>query len=272
MERNLITKLKKDGLVVVENFFSIDECKRYKEKIIQILEKKIIKNQYVGNNTYQVIENYFTFDDSFFRIIYSELMDQIMMELIDQDYVILSSSARNAHLNKKIKLNSKTSGIGWHTDTRYIQEQRIKPSLIYTSIVPLEDFTLSNGTTKFILGSHKFKGKPEREKDYKNANNLIAKKGSLIVIDTALWHRAGMSTNKSRWAIFTMYAPWFIKPYFQFDKMIPKNKVKELHPKIRQLLHFDSTPPKVHDSSNLATLKRVRKELKKAHLLSKINE
>ena len=269
MEKKLVKKLRKDGLVIVENVFTTDECKKYKEKIIKILERKITKNQYVGNNEYQVIENYFTFDDSFFKIIYSELIEQIMVQLIDQDYVILSSSARNSHLNKKIKFNSKTSGIGWHTDTRYIQEQRIRPSLIYTSIVPLEDFNLLGGTTEFIVGSHKFKGKPEREKDYKNANNLIAKKGSLIVIDTALWHRAGIPTNKSRWAIFTMYAPWFIKPYFQFDKIIPKNKVKNLHPKVRQLLHFDSIPPRVHNSSNLATLKRVRAELKKAHFSNK---
>ncbi len=269
MEKNLINSLKKNGLIIVDNIFTDKECDNFKEKIIQILEKKISKNQYIGNNEYQVIENYFTSDDNFFKILYFDLIDRIMTELIDEDYVILSSSARNSHLNNKIKFNNKTSGIGWHTDTRYIQDERIKPSLIYTSIIPLEDFNISNGTTKFISGSHKFKSKPEREKNYKNSRDLIAKKGSMILIDTALWHKAGVPTNKSRWAIFTMYAPWFIKPYFQFDKIIPQNKVKCLHPKLRQLLHFDSIPPKVHDSSNLATLRRVREKLKKTYLLKK---
>ena len=60
-----------------------------------------------------------------------------------------------------------------------------------------------------------------------------------------------------------MYAPWFNKPYFQFDKIITPKKLKVMHPKIRQLLHFDSLPPKIHNESNLATLRRVRLKLKR---------
>ncbi len=263
MINNILKKIKSHGLAKIENVFTEEECEIFKNHIEEILLKKIKGNHYVGNNNYQVIENYFTHNTSLYKLIYFELIDKIMTRLIDRDYVMLSSSARNCHINNKIKISRKTSGIGWHTDTRYIQDERIKPTLIYTSIIPLDDFEVSNGRTEFIPGSHLFKKKPDRNRLYKRSENLVVKKGSLVVIDTALWHKAGKPSKKSRWGIFTMYAPWFIKPYFQFDKIITPKKFKVMHPKIRQLLHFDSLPPKIHNESNLATLRRVRLKLKR---------
>lgn len=251
-----------DGIVKIENVFSKKKCEDYKNKIIKIQNDRIKKNLYIGNNEYQVIENYFKYDNKLFELIFSDVVDNFMTNLIDRDYVMISSSARNSYLNNKIKDKCKTSGIGWHTDTRYIQKKRVNPSLIYTTIIPLENFDISGGATKFIKGSHKKDFKPKRNGKYPKSKNLIVEAGSLIVFDSAIWHKAGKATENSRWAIFTMYGPWFMKPYFQFDKIFKEKNLKDLHPKISQLLHFDSLPPLEHNSENLATLKRIRKKLK----------
>ena len=224
--------------------------------------KKIKNNEYIGNTNYQVIENYFFEDTDLLKLLDSDLIYKIMSTLIDQDYVVISSSARNSHLNYQVKTEYKTSGVGWHTDTRYIRDKRVNPSLIYTCVIPLEDFDLDCGLTDFIPGSHKKNDKPIRNKKYKNTKKLKVKAGSIIFFDSALWHKSGNATTKSRWAIFTMYGPWFMKPYFQFDKIIEDKDLKIKSSKILKLLHFDSTPPIVHNSNNLATLKRVRDKLK----------
>ena len=255
--------LKKDGIVFFENYLSEKKCEYFKNKINKILKNKVKLNEYVGNSSYQVIENYFSYSNDFFSLIYSDLINKVMTNLIDKDFVMISSSARNSQINKNIKKEHKTSGIGWHTDTRYIQNKKITPSLIYTSLITLDDFTSKNGTTKYFPGSNKINVKPQRDQSSKNSKILKAKKGTLVIFDTALWHKAGDARLDSRWGIFTMYAPWFMKPYFQFDKIIEKKKLYSLDPKIRQLLHFDSTPPQKHDEKNLATLKRIRDELYK---------
>ena len=251
-----------DGIVKIDNVFNLNSCERYKQRIIKIQNERINKKLYIGNNKYQVIENYFCYDDLLCELIYSEIIDKIMINLIDRDYVLISSSARNSYINPIIKDKCKTSGMGWHTDTRYIQKKKINPSLIYTVIIPLEDFDISGGSTKFISGSHKKNFKPKREGKYSSSKNLTVNAGSIVVFDSALWHKAGEATKTSRWAIFTMYGPWFMKTYFQFDKIFKKKKLKKFHPKISQLLHFDSTPPIEHSLDNLATLKRVREQLK----------
>ena len=48
----------------------------------------------------------------------------------------------------------------------------------------------------------------------------------MIIFDSGLWHKGGKSTNKSRWTIFNYYGPWWMKPYFSYDKMLGKKKLK----------------------------------------------
>ena len=73
-----------------------------------------------------------------------------------------------------------------------------------------------------------------------NPKQTSQHKGSIIFIDSNLVHRAGISGDKSRWSIFNLYSPWFVKPYYQFDKIINKKKISL---RTRKLLHFNSVPP-----------------------------
>lgn len=259
---NILKSLDEDGIAIVENLLSQNECNYFKKKVIKILNDRKKNNLYVGNNLYQVIENFFAFDKTLFDLIFFDVVDQVLNNVIDTDYVLISSCARNSFIDKGITTISKTSGVGWHTDTRYVNKKKISPSMIYGTILNLEDWTLDGGVTEYIPKSHKKNYKPKRDFQYNNAKKLVIKSGSLVFFDSALWHKAGTATNVSRWAIFSIYGPWFMKPYFQFNKLVKKNEIKDLHPKISQLLHFESTPPTHHNERNLATLKRIRKKLK----------
>ena len=59
-------------------------------------------------------------------------------------------------------------------------------------------------------------------------------------MDSNLYHKSGEATNMSRWSVFNLYSPWFVKPYFQFHKFM-KNKKITNHEK--KLMHFNSIPP-----------------------------
>ena len=93
-------------------------------------------------------------------------------------------------------------------------------------------------------------------KIYEICTFMYQSAGSIIFWDPCLWHRVGEATSKSRWGIFNTYGPWFVKPYHQFHRMFKKEVSSKFSPEIRQLLHFDSTPPKDHNEK-MATLRRV---------------
>ena len=59
-------------------------------------------------------------------------------------------------------------------------------------------------------------------------------------MDSNLVHRAGVAGNESRWSIFNLYSPWFVKPYYQFNQLVKKKKIPK---RTQKLLHFYSTPP-----------------------------
>mgnify|MGYP003322451361 CR=1 FL=1 len=74
-----------------------------------------------------------------------------MSELIDEDYVLISPSARNPRILKDKNNGRKTSGFGWHVDSRVVKKNNslIKPSLNFFAIIALEDFTTQNASTKY---------------------------------------------------------------------------------------------------------------------------
>ena len=72
---------------------------------------------------------------------------------------------------------------------------------------------------------------------------ILGEQGTVVIFDTGLWHRAGTPSRKfSRWSIFALYGPWFMKPYYDFPNMFKKNC--KLSKNLKKLLHFNSVPPK----------------------------
>lgn len=249
--------IEKKGFSVIENQFSKKVCKFFVNFFDELLLKRIKKKEYVGTFDNQVLYNYFSENKKPLIFVYHNLIDKVMKTMIDNDYVLTSPAARNRRFfkNKYFKKSNSSSGTGWHTDSRYVQGKRIKPSFSYFSIITLEDFTRNSGATHYVPNSHKYDKKPERNKNY-NFKYLEAPAGSIIFLDTALWHKAGKPSDKSRWSIFNMYSSWFIKPYWQFNNIFSNKLNEKFDPKIQQLLHLHSQPPK-NQNQKRATLKRV---------------
>ena len=57
---------------------------------------------------------------------------------------------------------------------------------------------------------------------------------------TYLAHKAGFESELDRWAIFNMYSPWFVKPYFEYYKI---KKIPKFSNEIKKVLHFNYIPP-----------------------------
>jgi ectoine hydroxylase-related dioxygenase (phytanoyl-CoA dioxygenase family) len=246
-----IKSLKKNGYIILKNVLSKKYCDNTILKLEKILKDRIKKNKYIGSKNTVVLYNYFIENITLSNLVYHQLVDKFLIKLIDEDYVLISTAARNKKFfnlkNKKFK-KSKASGNKWHTDNRYIGGKALKPSINYFVIIALDDFTKYNGGTKFIPKSHL--NSKKIIKNYKNFSYFNAKKGSVIIMDSNLLHLAGEPSDKNRWSIFNLYSPWFVKPYFQFTNLVAK---KKLSPKVRKILHFDSIPP-IDYNKRLTTL------------------
>lgn len=237
-----IKLLKRNGFVVVNDVFNQHFCNKIIKKLELILRKRIQNKQYIGSKNTIVLYNYFIENNLLLEKLCHPIIDRFMERLIDKDYVLISAAARNKKIfnTNKYKLkDSKVSGNKWHTDNRYLGGKALKPSINYFAIIALDEFTESNGGTKYVPKSHLDHKKKIIKKNSKFLY-LKAKKGSVIFLDSNLMHSAGKPSNKNRWSIFHLYSPWFVKPYYQFDKIVNKKKFSD---KVQKLLHFNSIPP-----------------------------
>ena len=240
-------KIAKNGYVILDNVLTNKTTKVIKKKLEKILNKRLKNNEVIGHHDNQVMYNYFNEDKSLLKLIHFPKIDLILKHLLEPNYVLQSTNAQNRikdKISKKIKLNKKYKiGSTWHTDSRYLNNKRLGKGFSYLVIIALDPFTKDNGPTQFIENSFNFELKPKRKLKLKH-KELIMKEGSICIMDTGMWHRAGVSSQLSRWSIFSIYTGWFVKPYFDYLDFIKKNRIKN---KYKKLLHFNSIPPKIDE-------------------------
>ena len=254
----IINKINKTGLHYFPKLFSKKEVEIIKKKLKKIYNIRRSKKKFIGGTDNQVLWNYFYEDKSLLKLIEIPKIDKLLKKLLDEDYVLQSSVAQNRiFIKNKIKYQV---GSTWHTDSRYLGGKRLDKNFSYLVIIALDDFTINNGATYYVAGSLNLKNKPKRNLEnynFKSKNlkvkRLIMKAGTVCVMNTGIWHKAGESSKSSRWSIFSIYSGWFVKPYFKYDYFY-KLKIKK---SLKKLLHFYSQPPNINE--NRSTLVEFKK-------------
>jgi ectoine hydroxylase-related dioxygenase (phytanoyl-CoA dioxygenase family) len=248
-----IKELQKDGLTILKNVLTVKDCEKFVKKSNKIFEKYLKKKQTkTFNNKCLWIPSPFRHDSDFYNLIFNRKLDKILTKLIDKDYVLTNSSIINRKITKHKLINGINMGDLWHTDSRYIAGKKLEKGFGYIAIIMLEDFNKENGCTQYVPKSHFYKKGPERKKKYKY-KLMTGKRGSMIIMDTGVWHKGGEPTEKSRWSLYSYYSPWFVKPYYDYTKMIGEKKLKKMKKNVRKLLHYNSSPP-INDDIRTQTL------------------
>ncbi|ASU34725.1 phytanoyl-CoA dioxygenase family protein [Mucilaginibacter xinganensis] len=128
-----------------------------------------------------------------------------------------------------------------HRDIRsYTGDYKVMIQLM----IILDDFTLDNGATFLLSGSHKQENKPDDEYFFKNAERAIAKKGSIVVFDANVWHATGKNnTDKPRRALTMAFTRPFFKQQLDYPRAIGYEFGKGLNENLRQVLGYNSRTP-----------------------------
>ena len=245
-----IRKLNEDGFILIPNVISDFECNFYKK----LLEEDYIKYSgfYDGNKRIdegklsdksgeKVVYNLHNKHISWFKLF--EHKD--VLSLLD---IILKSGSykdEEPYYLNNISARCPRKGFGkqqLHLDSNL-------PGVNYTLIVNvvwlLDDFTIENGATRVVPGSHKKKSFAADGENHEDEIFITGSKGSVIIFNANLWHGgAENTTDETRWAVLLGYARWFIKPSFDFMKNTPTSIFKELSNEQKSLLGFDLNAPK----------------------------
>lgn len=236
-----IADLKKNGITILKNMITASECKTLKQYSLKLEKKRFNQGEEIFFNDGSTrITNYFIEKPKLTQYLINKKLDTILKTLLGEPYVLRGSSFMNLQ-DKEVKRIK--DGTGWHTDWSYNYDNiKFGYGGSYHTIIALDDFNKNNGSTHFIKGSHKLNNKPKRENEYKS-NIILMKKGSMAIFDSSIWHKSGIPSTLSRWAIWSVYTQWWVKPYFRYNELFNKKVRKNFNKKILQILHLNSTPP-----------------------------
>jgi hypothetical protein len=116
--------------------------------------------------------------------------------------------------------------------------------LMLNMLIMLDDFTLENGATFLLTGSHLSDIKPSDEEFYEKSSRAVGKKGDILFFNSNLWHAAGANeTTKERNAITITFTKPFMKQQLDYPRAIGFKKMEQLTPALQQLIGFYSRTP-----------------------------
>jgi ectoine hydroxylase-related dioxygenase (phytanoyl-CoA dioxygenase family) len=136
--------------------------------------------------------------------------------------------------------NSKPYVQNVHRDLRSFTDLK----MMIQMIVLLDDFTEDNGATYLLSGSHKKDVKPDNDFFYQQADRAIAKRRSIILFDSNLWHAAGKNyTDNYRRVLTLSFTKPFFKPQFDFPRFLGYEFGETLNENLRQVIGYNARIP-----------------------------
>lgn len=111
-------------------------------------------------------------------------------------------------------------------------------------LVMLDDFTIENGATRVLSGSHIYPEQPDDKSFDESSVPILGKAGSVVLFNSYLWHKGCPNrTSQSRVALTLTFGPAFIKPQMDYARLLGENYGNNLSDLSRQILGYNSRVP-----------------------------
>jgi hypothetical protein len=133
-------------------------------------------------------------------------------------------------------------GHRWHRDARTFAGPGKRQLVVM--FVMVDAFTLENGATEWIPGSHRVAAFPAAEFAAQNARRLCGPRGSIAFMDGDLWHRAQPNlTAEFRAGLTCVLTRPNFKQQLDYPRFLPLEYAAGLNPRMRQLFGFNARTP-----------------------------
>ncbi|MBU1378797.1 MAG: phytanoyl-CoA dioxygenase family protein [Alphaproteobacteria bacterium] len=186
-------------------------------------------------NTEGTAHHVLVFEGPFMDFLTRYSLDAQIEAFFQSQYILNSFGAVVTHKD------AASYAMNLHRDVRTFTGEL---KLILNMLVMLDDFTLENGATHLLTGSHARPDRPSPEAFARDSDRLTGKAGTICLFDSNLWHAAGQNrTDTPRRAITLTFSKAMIKPQFDFIRFFGEERVVKMEPRLRQMLGWDARVP-----------------------------
>lgn len=176
------------------------------------------------------------YDALFLQLADNPSVLQICRRLI-ADYIVLSQQNGIINPPRRERYNQDA----WHRDLPYQHFVSTRP-LAVNALFCLDPFTIENGATRVLPGSHREEAFPSDHFIHSNAMNVEAPAGSFILLDCMMFHSGGVNaTDRPRRAVNHVYTIPMIRQQVDLPNLLGEDFVSD--PQLRRLLGYDVRTP-----------------------------
>lgn len=234
-------ELSDQGYIILSNYFEKDFVDRLIRDLDQwmTISDNIRKRNGLGDVMAGVAHQILGRDDSMADLIRMLPWDSTLKDYFHGPYILNSlSGVKNIPNDQNAYEHVRT----FHRDVRTYSG---KFKLMINVLIMLEDFTVANGATEVIPGSHNNKNRPEQSELEQNAKTLLGSAGTAVLFDSNVWHCAAPSIDQSpRRAVTITYSRPFMKQQIDFCKLVGPDFSP--NPEVMQVIGFRSRVPESH--------------------------
>jgi len=116
--------------------------------------------------------------------------------------------------------------------------------IMLNCLLMVDDFTVENGGTYLLTGSHLEERKPTDEEFFSSAIQATGKRGDIVIFNANVWHSsAPNTTQEDRRAIPFTVSKSFMKQLLDYPRAIGYDRMDTFTPEMQQLLGYYSRVP-----------------------------
>ncbi|NKB80989.1 MAG: phytanoyl-CoA dioxygenase [Nitrospirales bacterium] len=249
VDPKLISQFETDGVCVVKRVLDDEQLYWLKLELNQAREEDLRQRPDVLDSG--MVHNCMLRGKEMAKLLDNPTMNAYVKEVLSPTFILYAYQS-----------SSLPSGGGNYGSRVHVDCFRFIPNYITNVGVffALDDFTLENGATYYLKGSHKKKFVLDEKKFYENASRLICQAGDMVVLNALLHHAAGVNkTNKIRHALTMNFCRCYMRQRFDFCRMVDKEFIESLGEDGKRLMGWNVRVPTSLDEFYLPEEERLYK-------------
>jgi ectoine hydroxylase-related dioxygenase (phytanoyl-CoA dioxygenase family) len=230
----VLADLVTDGYAVVDSLLTSDEAATIRAGLRQILDATPTgRNDFEGFQTRRI---YAIFAKT--RVFDALATHPLLLAVLDA--ILGGSYQLSAPVGIDIAPGEKAQFL--HTDDAIYPLPRPHPDVVLNTMWAFDDFTVDNGATRVVPGSHRWTDRLPVDPDETVTVTMPA--GSVLFIRGTLWHGGGANcTDQPRLGVLLEYAAGWLRQQENHILAVPPDVVRTLDPRLQELLGYNIHPP-----------------------------
>jgi ectoine hydroxylase-related dioxygenase (phytanoyl-CoA dioxygenase family) len=232
----LAAAVEADGYVALEGAIKpelVAELLATIDRVMDAFDVPLGSNEFLGTRTRRLF-NLLARDPLFQRVPLHPMVLPVVEQVLDRECLLSSLTA--------IEMNPGETAQPVHADDGSIALPKPHPAVTCTAIWALTDFTIENGATHVVPGSHRADHSPGRDERWgADRQPTPIPAGSVLLYHGSLWHAGGANTSPTRRvAIVANYCAGWIRQEECQLLALPRELVTGFPSRLRRLVGYST--------------------------------